>query len=203
VSRASFVITAIAASGGASPQVTAPDDADLPAGAAPLEYSGYEARLGAFLHGVGGAEKNTYDLNPEFIFAKLPFGNDRWWRLLIPRPHLGGLINLEGRTSSGYAGALWTVPFRHRLFGELFFDGALHDGYTNDAPAGRSDLGCTILFHVGGSFGYRFSEHWSWMVTVDHESNGHSVFGIACEGQGAATHNQGFNDYGTRIGYAF
>ena len=56
---------------------------------------------------------------------------------------------------------------------------------------------------MGGSFGYRFDQHWSLMLTVDHESNGHSIFGIVCGGRGAETHNQGFNDYGSRIGYSF
>jgi len=171
--------------------------------AALYEPDHWEARLGAFSHGVGGAEKDTYDLNPELIFPQLPLLEGSGWRYLIPRPHLGALLNLEGKTSSAYAGALWTVPFSRRTFGELFFDGAVHNGYTNFGPEDRSKLGCNYLFHVGGSFGYRFDQHWSLMLTIDHESNGHSVFGIACGGRGSDTHNQGFNDYGTRIGYSF
>jgi lipid A 3-O-deacylase len=193
-SRVLLAVVSLVATGAAPPRVVSADA---------TEAAGYEVRLGAFTHGVGGAERNTYDLNPEFLFPRLPFGRDRWWHLLLPRPHVGGLINLEGRTSSVYAGALWTLPVTQRLFGELFFDGATHNGYTNAAPPDRSELGCAYLFHVGGSIGYYFSEHWSWMATVDHESNGHSVFGIACQGRGADTHNQGFNDYGMRFGYAF
>lgn len=193
-----------------APSVASGLDADGGSGAAapstppavfdPLRY---EVRLGAFAHGIGGVERGTYDLNPEFILPRLPFGYGAWWRPLMPRPHIGGLINLQGRTSSIYAGALWTEPMPHRLFAELFFDGATHNGYTNDAPPDRSDLGCGFLFHVGGSFGYRFLSHWSVMATVDHESNGHSVFGIVCQGRGAETHNQGLNDYGMRFGYSF
>jgi lipid A 3-O-deacylase len=163
----------------------------------------YEVRFGAFAHGVGSAEQGTVDLNPELVFPRLHFGEPGRWNVLVPRPHLGGLINLEGRTSSFYAGALWSLPLSQRFFAEIFLDGANHDGYDEFAPPGRSDLGCPFLFHSGGSSGYNFDRHWSLIVTFDHRSNGHSLFGIECEGSGAGTHNAGINDYGARIGYSF
>jgi lipid A 3-O-deacylase len=187
----------------------APDStADLPAPSdeIPSRLSGlnhYELRFGAFAHGVASAEQHTFDLNPELVLPILPFGQSGSWRLLIPRPHLGALINLEGRTSSVYAGGLWTIPLHDRFFGELFLDGAAHNGYTAVPPPGHSDLGCAFLFHAGVSSGYHFNSHWSLMLTFDHQSNGHSIFGVVCDGRGSKTHNQGINDYGTRIGYSF
>ena len=163
----------------------------------------YEVRFGGLAHGVRSAEKGTVDLNPEFIFPRLPFGQAERWSIFIPRPHVGGLINLEGRTSSFYAGALWTVALSHRAFAELFLDGAAHDGYANSAPPGHSDLGCPYLFHVGGSSGIHFDQHWSLMITFDHESNGHGIFGTECDGMAAKTRNQGINDLGARVGYSF
>jgi lipid A 3-O-deacylase len=163
----------------------------------------YELRFGAFAHGVGGAEHNTFDLNPEFVFPRLPVGQASWWNVLIPRPHLGGLINLDGRTSSVYGGALWTFPLPHRFFAELFLDGEKHNGYTSAPPPGRSNLGCPFLFHDGGSVGYSLDQHWSVMFTFDHQSNGRAIFGTECGGLGAKTSNQGINDYGLRVGYSF
>jgi hypothetical protein len=163
----------------------------------------FQLRFGAFAHGVGGIEQGTYDLNPEIVFPKLPFGQGHWWSVLIPRPHVGGLINLEGRTSAVYAGALWTFPLPHRFFAELFLDGDKHNGYETNAPPGRAGLGCAYLFHDGGSLGYKLSEHWSVMFTFDHQSNGHGIFGTECDGLGSNTHNPGINDYGLRVGYAF
>jgi len=164
----------------------------------------YEIRFGAFAHGVGSPEKGTVDVNPEIVFPRLPLGESNWWNVFLPRPHVGGLINLDGRTSSVYAGALWTFPLPARFFAELFLDGDKHDGYLTSAPAGHSDLGCPYLFHAGGSVGYNLSPQWSLMFTFDHQSNGRGVFGTECDGLSASqTPNQGINDYGLRFGYRF
>jgi hypothetical protein len=162
-----------------------------------------EVRLGGFLHGVGGAEKGTYDLNPEFVFPRLPLFREQWWNVFVPRPHVGAQANLEGKTSSFYAGALWSFPLPFRTFFEIFVDGAIHDGVEHNALPGHSGLGCPALFHVGGSIGYAITEHWSAMVTFDHLSNGHVIFGINCSGNTGPTPNPGVNDWGAKIGYAF
>jgi lipid A 3-O-deacylase len=169
----------------------------------PFDPYSYELRFGTFAHGVGGAEHGTIDLNPEVVFPRLPFGESYWWNIFVPRPHLGGQINLDGRTSSVYAGALWTFPLPHRFFAELFLDGEAHNGYLVSPPPGHSGLGCPYLFHDGGSIGYHVSQHWSVMFTFDHQSNGHALFGTACDGLGPNTPNAGINDYGLRIGYSF
>ena len=162
-----------------------------------------EVRLGGFLHGVGGAEKGTYDLNPELIFPRLPFFQTQWWNVFVPRPHVGGMVNLEGRTSDLYAGALWSFPLPYHTFFELFVDGAIHDGVENNPQPGHSGLGCPALFHVGGSFGYAITEHWHAMLTFDHLSNGHYIFGINCAGNVGPTPNPGINNWGGKIGYQF
>ena len=174
-----------------------------PFGSSDIDANRYELRLGTFAHGVGSAEQGTVDINPEIVFPRLPFGQSNWWNILIPRPHAGAMINLDGRTSSIYAGGLWTFPLPHHFFAELFFDGEAHNGYLTDAPPGHADLGCRYLFHDGGSLGYKFSQHWSLMFTFDHQSNGHPVFGTECGSLGSNTPNQGVNDYGLRIGYSF
>ena len=177
--------------------VDAADTSDL------FDPQSFQFRFGTFAHGVGGVEQGTYDISPELVLPKLPFGQGRWWDVLIPRAHVGSLINLEGRTSSVYAGGLWTFPLPYRFFAELFLDAAKHDGYLANPPPGRSGLGCSFLFHAGGSLGYKVSEHWSAMFSFEHESNGHGIIGTQCDGDGSNTHNPGFNNYGLRLGYAF
>jgi hypothetical protein len=162
-----------------------------------------EVRLGGFLHGVGGPEKGTYDLNPEIVFARLPLYQGQWWNVFVPRPHVGVLANLGGRTSAVYAGALWSFPLRYGTFFELFVDGAVHDGFHQFPPPGRTGLGCPALFHVGGSLGYAITEHWTAMLTFDHLSNGHVIFGLNCAGNVGPTPNPGFNNWGAKVGYAF
>jgi lipid A 3-O-deacylase len=156
----------------------------------------FDVRFGAFAHGVGGAEHNTADINAEFVFPRLPFGQTDWWNVAMPRPHFGGLGNVWGRTSAAYVGALWTVPLSTRFFGEAFVDGAVHDGSLNGGSE-QAALGCRALFHAGASLGYAITPEWSAMVTFDHLSNGKSLFGTPCHS------NQGLNDYGFRIGYSF
>jgi lipid A 3-O-deacylase len=162
-----------------------------------------EVRFGGFLHGVGGAEKSTYDLNPELVFPRLPLFQTQWWNVFVPRPHVGAMVNLEGRTSDLYAGALWSFPLPFRTFFELFVDGAIHNGVENNPLPGHSGLGCPALFHVGGSLGYAITEHWTAMLTFDHLSNGHYIFGINCAGNVGPTPNPGINNWGGKIGYAF
>jgi hypothetical protein len=162
-----------------------------------------ELRFGGFAHGVGGNEKGTFDLSPELVMPRLPFFESQWWNVFVPRPHAGANINLEGRTSAFYAGALWSFPLPYRTFFELFVDGAVHNGALNNALPGHSSLGCPALFHVGGSFGYAITDHWRVMATFDHLSNGHYIFGINCAGNPGPTSNPGINNWGGKIGYAF
>jgi lipid A 3-O-deacylase len=185
----------------ASPPFAAPP----PAVAQPGLYDPYrtEIRFGGFLHGVGGAEKGTYDLSPEIVFPRLPFFQSQWWNVFVPRPHLGGNINLEGRTSAFYAGGLWSFPLPYRTFFEIFVDGAIHDGVKNNPLPGHAGLGCPALFHVGGSLGYAITDHWTVMATFDHLSNGHYIFGINCAGNVGPTPNPGINNWGGKIGYSF
>jgi hypothetical protein len=180
-----------------SPQVVNSND-----GSPLFDPHSFELRFGAFAHGVGGVEQGTYDLSPEIVFPKFSFGEGQWWSVLIPRAHVGSLVNLEGKTSAVYGGALWTFPLPYHFFAELFLDGDKYFGYEINPPPGRSGLGCPYLFHDGGNLGYKVNEHWSVMFSFDHQSNGHA-FGIDCDGMGANTRNPGINDYGMRVGYSF
>jgi lipid A 3-O-deacylase len=116
--------------------------------AAPAYPYRFEARLGAFAHGVGSVEDNTVDLNVELVFPRLPFGQDAWLSFLVPRPHVGGMVNLSGKTSYVYGGALWTVPLWYGFFAEGFFGGAIHDGFRLGTPT-QAALGCNPLFSCG------------------------------------------------------
>jgi hypothetical protein len=185
------------------PYVAPPAPPPLPPAAYFYDPYRIEIRLGGFVHGVGGAEQGTYDLNPEIVFPRLPLFQNQWWNVFVPRPHVGVLANLEGRTSAYYAGGLWTFPLPFRTFFEIFADGAIHNGVEQNPLPGHSALGCPALWHVGGSFGYAITDHWTAMIAFSHLSNGHQIFGINCAGNSGPTPNPGLNDWGARIGYAF
>jgi hypothetical protein len=159
----------------------------------------FEFRFGVGMHGVGSVESGTVSLNPEIVFPQihLDWPADPRWAFIIPRFHVGGMANLSGRTSYGYAGALWTLDLTDRMFVEGFVGGALHDGSLNgNAAANQAALGCRLLFHVGGSVGYRVTQKWSVMFTFDHLSNGNAVLN-------GCSRNQGLNAYLVRAGYSF
>jgi hypothetical protein len=155
-----------------------------------------EVRFGGFAHGFGSVEKNTIDLNGEFVLPRLPFGQGEWWSFLVPRPQVGIMANLDNRTSYVYGGALWTVPLWYGFFWEAFLGAAVHNGSLS-GTWNHVATGCQPLFHVGGSLGYTVTRNLNVMVTVDHVSNGNEVFGIDC------SRNQGLNNVGLRLGYAF
>jgi hypothetical protein len=156
-----------------------------------------EVRFGGFAHSEGSSEqKLTPDLNIEVVFPRLLPETTGWMSLLIPRAYIGGMVNLEGRTSSLRAGGLWSYSYTDRLFGEIYVGGAIHDGSINGAPT-LNALGSRELFNVGTSLGYRVDSHWSILVSFDHLSNGNSLFGLPF------VRNQGINSYGLQAAYGF
>jgi hypothetical protein len=108
-----------------------------------------------------------------------------------PRLHAGFQASLNGHTSYGYAGLLWTINFFQRFFVEPFVGVAFSDGVAL-GDANHNAIGCTTLIHSGGNIGVRLDRHWSVMLTLDHISNGN-----------LCSRNVGVNNYGAKVGYAF
>jgi lipid A 3-O-deacylase len=137
---------------------------------------------------AGATGINLELVSPRFIHtARIP----QW---LIPRLQLGGLGDVTGRTSYGYAGALWTANWTRRLFIEAQLGATVHNGMLERTP-GRAGLGCRVLWHTGGNLGYRFTRRWSVMITYDHSSTNEWITG--CKP------NDGLNPIGLRLGYSF
>jgi lipid A 3-O-deacylase len=162
----------------------------------------FEARFGGFAAGVGSTEQGTFDLNASFLTPRIfnP-GLQGYAAYLLPRLQLGGALNLAGRTSFAYADITVTLPIVKRLFFEPFLGGAIHNGSLTPTPT-LSGLGCPVLFHAGFSFGVAVTEHWSALATFEHLSNGKGL-GVDCGTNQALGTNQGLNNYGVSVGYAF
>ena len=159
-----------------------------------------EVRIGGSVQDPGSAEANTSNINGEILFTKPVLSLDPFWQAFVPRPTVGGSYNFGGRTSFAYLGATWSIDlfpqtFRNVVFLEGFFGGAVHDGATGPksaVPFGFNALGCSPLFREAAALGFRLSEHWSIMATVEHMSNA-----------GLCVNNRGLTNYGGRIGYTF
>nr|WP_243214489.1 MULTISPECIES: acyloxyacyl hydrolase [Methylobacterium] len=159
-----------------------------------------EVRIGGAVQDPGSAEHNTNNINGEILFAKPLVSIDPFWQAFVPRPTVGGSYNFGGRTSYAYIGATWTVDLfpqtlNNIVFLEGFFGAGAHNGYTGPkptAPAGFNTLGCNPLFREAAALGFRLTEHWSIMATVEHMSNA-----------GLCANNRGLTNFGGKLGYTF
>jgi lipid A 3-O-deacylase len=150
-----------------------------------------EIRGGIFAYGVDDPpEGQSISINFEFLSSRLPVGDQAWY---VPRLHLGATINTDDAPSHGYAGFTWTLDVTDWMFVEGSFGGGVHNGDTgSSAPPDESALGCSVLFRESASVGFRFSENWSVMGTIEHLSNA-----------GLCDANRGITEAGARLGYRF
>ncbi|MCJ2052374.1 acyloxyacyl hydrolase [Methylobacterium sp. J-070] len=188
--------------------VSAADAPPLPAAyAAPVQPLSIvsEVRIGGAVQDPGSAEGklpgfSKANVNGEILFAKPLISADPFWQAFVPRPTTGGSYNTGGRTSYAYLGATWTLEifpetFNRRFFLDGFFGGVAHNGYTGPkatTPYGFNTLGCSPMFREAAALGYRLTEHWSVMATVEHMSNA-----------GLCANNRGLTNFGGKIGYTF
>jgi lipid A 3-O-deacylase len=157
-----------------------------------------EFKFGVLAHDVGFLDRHVEtgsDINFEMLFTP----PEIFSIIGSPRPHLGGSLNTAGNTNAGYFGLTWGITLIQNLFGwgtQLFLNGslggALHDGYTDNAPPGRKKLGSTALFRESLELGYQLTPNLSVSGFVDHMSNAN-----------LAPHNAGITDAGARLGFKF
>ena len=199
VSAGALAISSVA--GTQAADLTARPPAPLPYVAPAQPYSFVsEVRIGGHAQDPGSAEKDTYAVNGEVLFARPQIFQDPFWQALVPRPTAGGSYNTDGRTSYAYLGATWTVDLfpetlNRTVFLEGFFGAAAHNGHTGEKTLENitlNALGCTPIFREAAALGFRLTEHWSIMATVDHISNA-----------GLCVNNRGLTNFGGKIGYTF
>ena len=171
--------------GGAAPALAEDDN---PRGA-PSAVS--ETRLGVMAHDVpifSGNDEDGVNVNAEILFTSPDFL--KW--ILAPRPHIGGSFNTAGDTSQAYLGLTWDFDLTDSIFFEFSFGGAVHNGELDDDKMDRKALGCRVLFRESAALGWRFNEHHSLSVMLDHISNA-----SLCDD------NEGLDTLGVRYGYRF
>lgn len=162
---------------------------------APLPQSVmWEFRIGASAQDMSGPESGSFNVTGEVLFPKLVTSANPVLNLFIPRAHVGGSLNTRGDTSFAYAGFTWTYDFTPQLFVEATFGGAVHNGNTDRVVLAPDEaaLGCSPLFRESASLGYRITQSWSVMGTVEHLSNA-----------GLCSQNRGLTNVGVRLGYSF
>ena len=136
--------------------------------------------------GAGGGRENSIGLNGEIIFNSPEFLS---WAA-APQPYIGGMVNLEGKTSYGGAGLLWRHDFNEKLYGDFALGLVIHDGTKrlfnadNIRESGFATLlrrsneeisfGSRYLFRPAITLGYRVNENWAGEVFFEHLSNAYT-----------------------------
>lgn len=151
-----------------------------------------ELRIGLFAHDPWSPERGSTDVQAQILFAR-PVGGLGQWDFVIPRPHLGGALNTDGKTSYLHAGLTWTFDVSDKIYLEADLGGALHNGRTTGVvPANRSALGCSAHFREAVGIGYRIDARWSVTANLEHLSNA-----------GLCGRNRGLTNAGVMLGYRF
>ncbi len=152
-----------------------------------------EVFIGIVDHDAGVFGRNKEDgpdVNVEWRFDPPEF---RAWELLLsPRPTIGANINTQDDTNTLYLAATWTAEFWGGFFFDWSMGGALHDGETDGEFLDKKSLGSPVLFYLAAGLGYRFWDHHSLSIRLDHISNA-KIFGD----------NDGLDTVGIRYSYRF
>ena len=116
-----------------------------------------EFRFGFSAQDPWGPENGSANGTTRLLFAKPFTPADLFTSYFVPRPHLGGSVNFDGKTSYAYAGLTWSLDITSQFFVEGSVGGAVHNGDTHPfaTPVDRAALGCSPLFREAGSIGVR------------------------------------------------
>jgi lipid A 3-O-deacylase len=152
-----------------------------------------EIRVGLQAHDVpvfSSRIESGVDINGEVLFT-----SPNVLRFLgSPRPHFGFSANTQGGMSQIYAGLSWEFRLWSGLFAGFSLGGAIHSGpLHNDVfPETQKAFGSRGLFRESIEIGWRFNNHNSLSIMMDHISNAR-----------LASPNPGLETIGVRYGYRF
>jgi hypothetical protein len=157
-------------------------------------FSGYELRIAGLAHNIepGGDEHGGLDLGGSILLPKAATGFGPSSSLWVPRIHIGGTGNFEGKTSFVYAGVTWSVPVAQNYFFSVDFGGALNNGEPQGVQNERVAIGCHATFREAAALGRSVTENMSVAATIEHFSNAD-----LCD------RNSGVTNIGLMVSYKF
>ncbi len=156
----------------------------------------WEARVGAGLANPGGRESGLPNLSADLLSPRLIPLSDRIAAAFIPRFNMGASVNLNG-TRYAYAGATWSFDLTRDIFVEASLGAALNDGKTGlVVPENRLAVGCNTGTREAAALGFRLSNRWSLVTTLEHFST------AGCSDKPGTT-SRGPANFGARLGYTF
>lgn len=174
-----------------------PASASSYAPATPIPTPGWETRIGGGIANPGGREGGLLNISGELLSPRIVPLSDRIAAAFIPRFNIGSSINLNG-TRYAYAGAAWTFDISRDVFVEASLAAAFHDGKTGAIiPENRLNLGCNTGTREAAALGFRLSDRWSLVTSLEHFST------AGCSGQPGSPAPRGPANFGAKLGYTF
>lgn len=159
----------------------------------------WEARFGLGAANPGGRESGLLNFGGELLTPRIATLNDRFADAFVPRFHLGSSLNVNG-TQYAYAGATWTFDVSQSVFLEASLGAAVNNGKTGFAvPENRLNLGCNAGARGAAALGFRLSDRWSLIATLEH----FSTTGCSDNPLANAGNPRGPSNFGARLGYTF
>jgi len=159
----------------------------------------WEARFGLGAANPGGRESGLLNVGGELLTPRIATLNDRFANAFVPRFHLGSSLNVNG-TQYAYAGATWTFDVSQSVFLEASLGAALNNGKTGAViPENRLNVGCNTGARGAAALGFRLSDRWSLIATLEH----FSTTGCSDNPVANAGNPRGPSNFGARLGYTF
>lgn len=147
-------------------------------------------------------EGDQFGINAEVLFEAVNIdvlnlfeGTDSAFaqQLITPRPHFGGLANVDDDgTSYVYGGLTWQFELTEVFFIEAGF-GMAYTNADENGGNGRAALGSDWQFHESIGIGANLTENLTAIVQLDHLSHT-ELF---------SDHNRGLSHASVRLGYKF
>jgi lipid A 3-O-deacylase len=152
-----------------------------------------EIRVGIQAHDVplfSDRVESGADINGEVLFTSPDVLHFLW----SPRPHFGFSANTQGGISQVYAGLSWEFRLWSGLFAGFSLGGAIQTGplHNDIYPQTFKAFGSRGVFRESIEIGWRFDDHHSLSLMLDHISNAR-----------LARPNPGLETFGVRYGYRF
>lgn len=159
----------------------------------------WEARFGLGTANPGGRESGLLNVGGELLTPRIASLNDRLANAFVPRFHLGSSLNVNG-TQYAYAGATWTFDVSQSVFLEASLGAAVNNGKTGFVvPENRLNVGCNAGARSAAALGFRLSDRWSLIATLEH----FSTTGCSDNPVANAGNPRGPSNFGARLGYTF
>ncbi|MGE7468406.1 acyloxyacyl hydrolase [Bosea sp. NPDC003192] len=159
----------------------------------------WEARFGLGAANPGGRESGLVNFGGEILTPRIATLNDRFANAFVPRFHLGSSLNVNG-TQYAYAGATWTFDVSQSVFLEASLGAAVNNGKTGAViPENRLNVGCNTGARSAAALGFRLSDRWSLIATLEH----FSTTGCSDNPLANAGNPRGPSNFGARLGYTF